>query len=114
MKYITFANLGIGVGPPQGLPDWEVHYLGEGQGVMLAATQLSDSMGLEIGSHMSLLGVPNQSSQETNSHARSKPKDTSGISVADLELAVGFLASLALEAGASVVCFADLTIGVEE
>ncbi len=32
---------------------------------------------------------------------------------ANLELAVGFLASLALEAGASVVFFAALTIGVE-
>ena len=31
---------------------------------------------------------------------------------ANLELAVGFLASLALEAGASVVFFAALTIGV--
>jgi len=33
---------------------------------------------------------------------------------ANLELAVGFLASLALEAGASVVLFAALTIGVSK
>jgi len=36
----------------QGLPDVEVRYLGKGKGVMLAATQLSDSVGLKISSHM--------------------------------------------------------------
>lgn len=36
----------------QDLPDLEVQYLGKGKGVMLAATQLSDSVGLKIGGHM--------------------------------------------------------------
>ncbi len=36
----------------QGLPDLEVQYLGKGKGVMLAASQLSDRVGLKIGSHM--------------------------------------------------------------
>ena len=31
---------------------WEVQYLGKGKGVMLASSQLSDRVGLKVGSHM--------------------------------------------------------------